>query len=96
MQVIQFDRTQAIPVVDLRIFGPNKHRKVGLVFDTGSAITQVDTEFIERIGYSARGVAYRIRELIDPEGWAGAVERCLRNANAATSRGLSGRSRREG
>ena len=42
------------------------------------------------------GVAYRIRELIDPEGWAGAVECCLRNANAATSRGLSGRSRREG
>ena len=41
------------------------------------------------------GVAYRVRELIDPEGWAGAVERCLRNANAATSRGLSGSSRRE-
>jgi hypothetical protein len=40
-------------------------------------------------------VAYRIRKLIDPEGWAGAVERCLRNANAATSRGLSGSSRRE-
>ncbi len=54
MRVIQFDQTQAIPVVDLQIFGPNKHRKVGLVFDTGSAITQVDTEFIERIGYSAR------------------------------------------
>ncbi|MGA8347577.1 MAG: retropepsin-like aspartic protease [Isosphaeraceae bacterium] len=58
MQVIQFDRTQAIPVVDLRIFGPNKHRKVGLVFDTGSAITQVDTEFIERIGYSARDAVH--------------------------------------
>ena len=58
MQLIQFDRTQAIPVVDSRIFGPNKHRKVGLVFDTGSAITEVDTEFIERIGYSARGAVH--------------------------------------
>jgi predicted aspartyl protease len=58
VQVIQFDRTQAIPIVDLRIFGPKKNRKVGLVFDTGSAITQVDTEFIERIGYSARDAEY--------------------------------------
>jgi predicted aspartyl protease len=58
MRLIQFDRTQAIPVVDSRIFGPSKNRKVGLVFDTGSGITQVDTEFIERIGYSARDAEY--------------------------------------
>ena len=58
MQLIQFDRTQVIPVVDSRIHGPNKHRKVGLVFDTGSGITQVDTEFIERIGYSARDAVH--------------------------------------
>jgi predicted aspartyl protease len=58
VKVIQFDRTQAIPVVDSRIFGPNKNRKVGLVFDTGSSITQVDTEFIERIEYSARDAVY--------------------------------------
>ena len=39
-------------------FRPNKHRKVGLVFDTGSAITQVDTEFIDGIGYSARDAVH--------------------------------------
>ena len=53
MRVIYFDRTQVVPVVDAKVFGPRASRKLGLVFDTGSGITQVDTEFIERIGYSA-------------------------------------------
>ena len=53
MKVINFDREQAIPLVDARLYSPVRNRRIALVFDTGSAITQIDTEFIERLGYSA-------------------------------------------
>lgn len=53
MQVISFDRTQDIPIVDAIISGPITHERVRLVFDSGCGLTQIDTGFIESIGYSA-------------------------------------------
>lgn len=53
MREIRFDRTQDIPIVSLKIFGPRESTRVNIVFDTGSAITQIDTDLIETIGYSA-------------------------------------------
>ena len=54
MKQFQFDRDQGIPFVDARIYSAMRSRRISLVFDTGSAITQVDTDFVERLGYSAR------------------------------------------
>ena len=48
-----FDPVGDIPIVSARIRGPRKTRRVRLVFDTGSAISQIDTGSIEDIGYSA-------------------------------------------
>ena len=53
MQIINFDRTQDIPIVDAIILGPITHERVRLVFDSGCGLTQIDTGLIESIGYSA-------------------------------------------
>ena len=50
MQVISFDRTQDIPIVDAIILGPITHERVRLVFDSGCGLTQIDTGLIESIG----------------------------------------------
>ena len=53
MRLIRFDQGQILPVVNAIISGPRSYRKVRLVFDTGSGLTQIDTSFTEYIGYSA-------------------------------------------
>lgn len=53
MQIINFDRTQDIPIVDAIISGSITHERVRLVFDSGCGLTQIDTGLIESIGYSA-------------------------------------------
>lgn len=53
MQVISFDRSQDIPIVDAIISGPVTYERVRLVFDSGCGLTQIDTGLIESIGYSA-------------------------------------------
>jgi ABC-type dipeptide/oligopeptide/nickel transport system ATPase component len=53
MRLIQFDRSQEIPIVDGLVFGPRKHERLRLVFDSGCGKTQIDTCVIESIGYSA-------------------------------------------
>ena len=54
MREIAFDRNAAIPVVQASIRGPRGAYKARLVFDTGCGLTQVDTNLLEFIGYSAR------------------------------------------
>ncbi len=41
-------------LVDALVFGPRKHERVKLVFDSGCGKTQIDTGVIESIGYSAK------------------------------------------
>ena len=53
MRLIKFDRNQEIPIVDVLVFGPRKHERVKLVFDSGCGKTQIDTCVVESIGYSA-------------------------------------------
>ena len=53
MQIIHFDRSQDVPIVDAKIRGPLGARKVRLVFDTGCGLSQIDTSLIENIGYGA-------------------------------------------
>lgn len=53
MQIVSFDRTQDIPIVDAIISGPLTYERVRLVFDSGCALTQIDTGLVESIGYSA-------------------------------------------
>ena len=61
MQLIEFDRTQDIPIVEALIKGPRSSQRVRLVFDTGSAVTQLDTGMIEDIGYSAADAEMIVR-----------------------------------
>lgn len=53
MQTFEIDRSQDIPLVTSRIYGPRGTRRVQLVFDTGAAKTQFHTPVLESIGYSA-------------------------------------------
>lgn len=52
MEVIRFDRTQSLPIVDARIYGIKKSHKLRLVFDTGAETSIINTAIIEDIGYS--------------------------------------------
>ena len=54
MQIVSFDTTQDIPVVDAVVKGPRDLHRVRLVFDTGSGLTQLDTALVESLGYSAK------------------------------------------
>ena len=54
MRLIHFDRSKEIPIVDALVFGPRKHERLRLVFDSGCGKTQIDTSVIESLGYSAR------------------------------------------
>lgn len=53
MQIISFDRSQDIPIVDAIISGPITYERVRLVFDSRCGLTQINTGLIESIGYSA-------------------------------------------
>ena len=52
MRLIQFDRSQEIPIVDALVFGRLKHERVRLVFDSGCGITQIHIGVIKSLGYS--------------------------------------------
>ena len=52
MHLIEFDPFQDIPLVDVFIQGPLAPKRLKLVFDTGCAVTQVDTSLMETAGYS--------------------------------------------
>ena len=55
MLQIDLDRDWDIPIVKVILGGVQKKTARGaLVFDTGSAVTQIDVELIETLGYSAR------------------------------------------
>jgi hypothetical protein len=60
MQLINFDRSQDIPIVDVLIRGPRSQERVRLVFDSGCGTTQIDTGLIDSIGYSARDATHNI------------------------------------
>ncbi len=59
MRIIKFDRCQEIPVVEAIVFGPRKYERVKLVFDTGCGTTQLDTNIVESLGYSASNALAR-------------------------------------
>ena len=67
MQVINFDRSQDIPIIDAVISGPMTHERVRLVFDSGYGLTQIDTGLMESIGYSVAH-AKRIMAVKGPVG----------------------------
>lgn len=52
MRLIQFDRSQEIPIVAALVFGRLKHERVRLVFDSGCGTTQIHIGVIKNIGYS--------------------------------------------
>ena len=53
MQLVSVDASQEIPIVDAVVRGRRDFHRVRLVFDTGSGLTQLDTNLIETLGYSA-------------------------------------------
>ena len=53
MQIVSFDASQEIPIIDAVVRGPRDFHRVRLVFDTGSGLTQFDTNLVETLGYSA-------------------------------------------
>lgn len=67
MKTFRFKRDQEIFIVTARIFGPRASTKVHLVFDTGSAISQIDTGIIDELGYSAKAGQY-ITSIQGPAG----------------------------
>ena len=67
MQVINFDRSQDIPIIDAVISGPITHERVRLVFDSGCGLTQIDTGLMESIGYSVAH-AKRVMSVKGPVG----------------------------
>jgi len=62
-----FDREQEIPIVTARVYGPRDWAKIRLVFDTGSAISQIDTGIVDEIGYSAK-LGQHIASIQGPAG----------------------------
>jgi hypothetical protein len=66
-RLIRFDLAQDIPVVDAVLQGPRDGARARLVFDTGAAVTQLDTGFAEELGYSARD-ATEVTSVLGPAG----------------------------
>lgn len=60
MRKINFNKHDDLPIVDAVISGPISHERVRLVFDSGCSLTQIDTGFIESIGYSVTNAKQRI------------------------------------
>lgn len=67
MRKIEFDPLQDIPLVDAIIEGALRSRRIKLVFDTGCAITQIDTSLMETAGYSISD-AYDTMSVHGPTG----------------------------
>lgn len=47
--------------MSLKLRGKGQQKVARVIFDTGAAVTQVDTTFIELLGYSARDAHDRVR-----------------------------------
>lgn len=60
MRVIKIDFSQQVPEIEVLISGPRSKQRVNLIFDTGAAITQIDTGLIEDIGFSASNAIHRM------------------------------------
>ncbi len=68
MRQITLDGAWDIPIVKVVLGGVRKKSARGmLVFDTGSALTQLDVDLVETLGYSARD-ANGIRSIKGPTG----------------------------
>ena len=67
MKKFPFDREPEIPIVTARVYGPRDWAKIRLVFDPGSAISQIDTGIIDEIGYSAKS-AHFVSSIQGPAG----------------------------
>ncbi len=68
MRQITLDGAWDIPIVKVILGGIRKKSVRGmLVFDTGSALTQLDVDLVETLGYSARD-ANGIRSVKGPTG----------------------------
>ncbi len=51
---MSLDDNWDIPLVNVVIVGSSKRTRGKLVFDTGSALTQLDIDLVEYLGYSVR------------------------------------------
>ena len=68
MRQITLDEAWDVPIIKVVLGGKEAKRSRGmLVFDTGSGLTQLDTELVETLGYSARD-ATDIRRVKGPTG----------------------------
>ncbi len=61
MQIVHFDVTQDIPVVDARVYGPLGSQTVRLVLDARAGTTQLDTALVEDLGYSVSDAIRQIQ-----------------------------------
>jgi hypothetical protein len=52
MREVIFDRSQAVPEVEVQFRGPRKRSTARVIFDTGSGLTQLDVKVLESSGYS--------------------------------------------
>ncbi len=66
-KTIKLDPEQAIPILDAIISGPRGATQLRLVFDTGAAMTQLDTAVAEQLGYVATAES-RLVTLVGPAG----------------------------
>lgn len=57
MREVTFDRSQAVPEVEVHFRGPRKRSKARVIFDTGSGLTQLDVKILENAGYSVEHAA---------------------------------------
>jgi hypothetical protein len=54
MQIVDLDSSWEIPIVNVWLKGRDKRlKRAMLVFDTGSAMTQLDVDLVETLDYSA-------------------------------------------
>lgn len=53
-RIYKFDRSNNTPIISARLFGNGNSLNVRLIFDTGAALTQLSTQIIDALGYSAR------------------------------------------
>lgn len=53
MKILKFARTDPLPIIRSTIVGPSFSIRVGLVVDSGAAVTQIDGGVLRHVGYDA-------------------------------------------
>ena len=79
MRTFRFNPTSRSPIVIALITGPKGTRKVRLIFDTGSEVTQFHAETMRKLGYSSSDAIGKSRVMgsggVESEGYITVLER---------------------